>query len=487
MGAAAPLWICFLAQGMSVLGDAFGQRSARIYHKNSRRHFIIALTSVSCLQMFFVLGAIQLAQPDFTLVIWTKNSTAGGNAPQYDYCSVNPTSEYCFHQGPLTLYRAVDHCPALLANECVNVFYYIGEAILYAQPLGLILIVMAALSSAFIISPLQNWFHIGSTSSIPVAVILMGIVGAILCLVEREPPAGQKDLLNVVPDGASEDDSERTPTGKAHGTSQGPNEPRLSFTPKSRGSGGDRQHHQQPILTGNEAEENEEEAEGDSTPIHAFVTRRSLSDAIQQIQHSDTETGDKPIPWYVTLRRAVPLLIPFSLLSVTYAVYFILMAYYNDNCYQNAWGYNAFDQVAMPPFIWAVFFFIDSFDFLRTRFESSEDQKESFRDAVRGTFTELTSKYGAGLWTCFTYRGLVNARAIIYTYLAIQYDLNQVYLQLTLIRVALSWVGSVVLVLAVPKFIQTSQMERTRILDPMNIVFKILGSAFIVTALLLMQ
>jgi hypothetical protein len=434
---AAPLWLCFLAQGMSVIGDSFGQRTARVYHHSSRRHFITALAVVSCLQMFVGLTIVQLARPEFTKQIWTNNAT-DSKAPQYDFCKVNPQDEHCYHQGPLTIYRAVGDCPLLFTDELINIFYYLGEAALYSQPLGLLLLVMASLSSAFIISPLQTWLHIGTTGSIPVAVIIMGIAGALMCVVERNPKHGQEDYDEIA--GSHDNDN--------HGG------PHASDDPPSM------------------------------EQVHIGMTRSSLVHQINKAVHEDEQHH---YPWYVKLFRLMPLIVPFTLLSLTYALYFLVMKYFNDTCKLNAWGYNAFDQVALPPFVFGMFFLVDAFQWTRTKFESDEDQKETYLEAIKATYVEMTSNKCAGFWHCFAYRGLVNARAMIYTYLAIQYDLNQVYLQLTLIRVALSWVGSVVLVLVIPKFIQTSNKERAIILDKVNLALKVMGTVCIVTALILLQ
>ena len=75
---------------------------------------------------------------------------------------------------------------------------------------------------------------------------------------------------------------------------------------------------------------------------------------------------------------------------------------------------------------------------------------------------------------------------MIYTYLAVLYDLNAVYLQLTLIRVTLSWLGSLVLVLVFPSFIQTTPEERRAILDPYRVIPKVGGSGLIIMALIAM-
>ena len=45
------------------VGDAFGQRTVRVVHKHSRRRMMISFVLVSSLQVFLVLGVLQIALP----------------------------------------------------------------------------------------------------------------------------------------------------------------------------------------------------------------------------------------------------------------------------------------------------------------------------------------------------------------------------------------------------------------------------------------
>jgi hypothetical protein len=81
--------------------------------------------------------------------------------------------------------------------------------------------------------------------------------------------------------------------------------------------------------------------------------------------------------------------------------------------------------------------------------------------------------------------------------LAVNYDLTVVYLELTLIRVLMSWLGAILVTLAIPKyvvgkvynirFIGTTPEERKATFSPVNIVLKCIGTAAITASLILLN
>jgi len=74
-----------------------------------------------------------------------------------------------------------------------------------------------------------------------------------------------------------------------------------------------------------------------------------------------------------------------------------------------------------------------------------------------------------------------------YFILAINYDLTLVYLQLTLVRIILSWLGSVVVCLFIPDFIGTTEEERKATFAPLNLVLKISGTVLITLSLIILD
>src|SRR3989338_582915 len=95
--------------------------------------------------------------------------------------------------------------------------------------------------------------------------------------------------------------------------------------------------------------------------------------------------------------------------------------------------------------------------------------------------------YGSGFVQLFFYRLFINTRAIGYTMIANQYDLAKSYLELTLIRVLLSWLSSLVCFLIMPKFIEETKKEVMVFKDWVNLAFKIVGSILVTVSLILMK
>ena len=289
---------------------------------------------------------------------------------------------------------------------------------MYRQPLGVVLIVMAALTSSFLITPLQHLFRVPVSDAVQPGAVVLGIIGAVLCVLERNP---------------------------------------------------------KPLLSGNDAV-------NDASPARDVETTQ-----LQEAQ----DGSPVEVHWTATAKSlalsSLPLFGSFALLSAAYACYFVVMVYFNDHCSVNPWGYNAFDQVTLPLFIYLTFTFCDLVPILRRVLLIESDQQERFLDAVKGAFREdVTDSRGAGLATMFLYRLLINGRAIGYSFIATHYDLAAAYLQLTLVRVVFSWLGSLVLVFFAPRFIAAEPEERRKTLDPINLTLKGFGSACILGALLIM-
>jgi hypothetical protein len=423
----------------------------------SRRRFLICMCIVSCLQMFIVLSAIQLAAPKLTTVIYeVKNHTT------VDYCDSEEgrNSTWCYAQGPLTIYRAIGSCPLLLLNGIVNLAYYLGEAALYQQSLGVLMLVLAALSSSFIIAPLQDAAGLRGGGGVPAGVLVLGICGAIVCVVERKP---KPSAVQPVP--ATQDEEGGVDNVRASGAGS--------------------------------VNTDEEKGDSEKSPLTPDGKAQAQFHSQRQVQSQAVivEEGDEPLTGAEKARRMclkvlsyVPLLLPFGALATVYAVYFVLMLLYNDQCKSNMWGYNSVDQVLLPLYLLLMFIVIDVCPKpLRNTFTANEDKQESFVQAFKGAVGQMLSNKGEGLLNLFTYRLLINGRALVYSYIAVRFDLSTSYLQLTLIRVVLSWLASLFLVLVFPRFIRTESEEQAKLKDRVNIALKILGTVLIVGSLLLLH
>lgn len=463
----APIWVCVVPQIVSVLGDCLGQRSSRVFHHKSRRRFILSLAAVSAFQMFLILSVIQLSAPTMTSIIYHtrkshNNITNGTDTVVVNYCKEPGHNEdFCYSQGPLTIYKALGNCPALLLDGVLNIFYYLGEAMLYRQPLGVLMRVLSALASSFIIAPLQAILNLGGAHEVSPWAVVLGFVGAILCLVERSVPVPESGGASI--------NSLQTVPGSCEGSQEFKTEPRIdSQTDYAEGA-----EIRSPTKT-NEAKDIEK--------VNLLENPEKLN-----VPNGLSSCSSKLMRGVTLALSHLPLIGPFLLLAFTYALYFVIMLFYNDKCYINMWGYNAFDQTVLPIFVFSVFFVVDTLVLCRTKLEDEEDQRQTFREACVGCFRELTCNRCQGFFNMFLFRLLVNGRAIAYSYIAITYDLSSSYLQLTLIGVGLSWVATLVLVLVTPSFIVAELPEQLRVKDSVNIGLKIIGSVAICVSLVLLH
>eukprot|EP01139_Manchomonas_bermudensis_P010170 Amastigsp_a340038_90.p1 type:complete len:435 gc:universal Amastigsp_a340038_90:43-1347(+) len=431
MGRLPPLWLVAVTQAMSVCGDAFGQRVARVDFKSSRRRMMMMMSVVTAVQIFVLLGIVELTFPRSItgpLYIDDKRATCYRETDidhrTIDCGALANTTRACTEiecpaQGPFTFWAVVAVHPLVLLNGVLDLAYYTAEFQLYREAFGLLLLVIASLASSFLVGPVGDLFHLPKTKPIAPFVYILGIGGALLTLVERTV---------VIPDA-----SESSGPAAAHETSS----------------------------------------------INAAESQPLLKDSESGALSPQAELP-APSLWRM-LRRSLGLAIPFTVLSIVYALYFVTQVYFNDRYRLNVYGYTSVDQVLLPFFVYPYLFLIDVVPALKRAIENETDQKESFGTALRGAWGDLN------IFTMFMYRLLINGRAMIYFYLSVQYDLSLVYLELTLMRIMFSWLGSIVLILLVPRLIRTNASERATALHPLNLVAKAIGSAAIVLSLLILN
>jgi len=324
------------------------------------------------------------------------------------HSSLQKSSE-CESQGPFSIPRQMYHYPILWVNGLANIAYYTGESMLYKEPLGLIFLVMASLTSTFIIRPLDYIMEQPRDQEIPPVVLVLGIIGALLCVIERKPKKEIKSPLN-----------QSTP--------------------------------QDDIII-NEAD-----------PLLASQPQETVKDKII--------TG---------ILSTIRILIPFVMLAITYAFWFVWNKYINFSFHVNPFGYNALDQGLLPFYVFPWLFIVDYIKPLKHWYEDEVNYNESFFQSLKSWWKETS------LFNTFMYRMFINGRGFAYFVLAVNYDLTLVYLELTLIRVILSWFGALVLCLLLPRFIGATPEERKATFSPWNVILKCAGTISITTGLIVLN
>jgi hypothetical protein len=135
----------------------------------------------------------------------------------------------------------------------------------------------------------------------------------------------------------------------------------------------------------------------------------------------------------------------------------------------------------LPFYVLGLFLVSDIIKPLRGLFDTGDDVAIATEGALEKMWSEMH------IAESFIYRLLINGRAVIYFYLAVWYDLNRVYLQLTLFRIVISWFGSLVLVLVFPRWIQPSEHERSTAIYLPNLLLRIAGTGLIIGSIVLLE
>ena len=411
----------------------------------------------------------------------------------------------CPSQGPGSMWLSIYNHPLLLLNGLLGIVYYVGEILLYHEPLGLVLIVMAALSSAFLINPIGSLFGLQGAKAVPIYVILVGVLGAALTVLEKEvrgslntrrawrrawlciscrrcsvracfpPDKPEEDEDDFEDATAAEESPSELSKGRAAEAAAANARERTPLLdgPQLSVSNGERRKR----VDGDGAADGDGDGDGDGISP-------SAPESSPPTPPSPPSTPPPPSFWRTTLR----ILIPFVMLSFSYAMWFVTQKYFNDEYRTNVWSYTSLDQILAPVFMWSFLFFIDAIrPFRRCFYPTEADQTESTLQSIRGMFADASANHGLGWVTLVGYRLLIVARGMVYFYLGVIYDLEVVYLELTLLRVVLSWAASLLLSFAMPKFIGMTAAEKKTVALPLNVFLKSTGTVLVVVSLALIN
>ncbi|KAN0007389.1 hypothetical protein ACTFIU_000588 [Dictyostelium citrinum] len=499
--------ILIATQLVSVIGDSFGQRCSRVNYKHSTRHMMIGLCLMTAVQMFVIMGILQLSLPtSITGAIYINNVKVDCykeldiEGKIMDCTPLNCTIIPCKSQGPFSIFRSIGLHPFLLTNGLMNIIYYNGEVFLYKEPLGLLFLVISALSSTFLINPLNIIFGEPINQPIPFLIYLFGIGGSILSVIEFTPKKKKTEieeeeekkklldnsinnsnlggadkqplLLNNGDDGDDDDikvldenENEGLVSSNTHFRNNKQKVQSIENIDDSPSSSSSNNNHNQNT---------EIEEEKDLSPQHVII-ENSINNSETTIVNSNEKS--KGIEIGKIIIRGIKIFIPLVMLAIANALWMETSLFYNDQFRTNAFGYNSLDQTLLPFYLFPFMILVDFVKPLKRTFLNDSDQKESLIQAVKSTWKE------SNLLTLFVYRLLINGRAIMYFYLAIEYDLTMVYLESTLVRVVMNWLGAIVLNLLLPKWINATPEERKKTFHPINLLLKCVGTVGVVQPL----
>ncbi|KAH3760312.1 hypothetical protein Pelo_7867 [Pelomyxa schiedti] len=481
----APLWLIVLAQIISTVGDAFGQRVSRIVHKSSRRKLLISLTCMNCVQMFVFLSCCYWMVPaKYTGAVYVDGvEIMCYQEIDVEHKDMSCTPDTCHAvpcppQGPATALVYSYYYPLILLGGFVNWAYYTGEIFLYREALGLLFLVLANLASSFLVNPIMYLFNLPVTSTIPASVYCLGIVGALLCTIEK--------------------------VGVDFGACTRKLKVKLGFkdTSSQPSASTPLLHKEGEVDTASVKIQSDEEsislekgeevvgARHRTTATTTTTTSTTTTSTSQSTEESPVAPKSTTKPWkerllslfFATLR----VMIPFFILSIAYAFWFCLQIIYNDTYHLNVFGFTTVDKVLLIFYVALYLFIVDTWPGFKQIFESPQYHNENYVTSVAHAWEENTTPW-YNIFAVFFFRGFVNIRSFIYFYLAVLYDPNSTYLELTLVKIIFSWLGVVVVVLLVPRFIGTSPEERKRVFEPVGVTLKLIGTTLILISLFILN
>ena len=91
------------------------------------------------------------------------------------------------------------------------------------------------------------------------------------------------------------------------------------------------------------------------------------------------------------------------------------------------------------------------------------------------------------LLTLVPFRALMLGREFLFFYLATAFDLAPTYLQMTLLRVVLSWLASILACTLLRAYVGVVPQETMRTLAPVNLALKAVGTVLVVYAVMVLH
>jgi len=441
-----------VAQGMGAWSEVVGQRLGRVCHHHSQVRMLVSASLYCSVQAGVVLAAAQLALP---------TSVTGG-------------------QGPLTMWAAIADHPPLLVNAVNNAVYFAAMVAVLREPMGPLLVVLAFLAATFAVVPLQRAIGMAAAGSLTPGVVVLGVAGALTCAIDLPRPLADAAAAaccrrgrHVLPDEPSSPPVEDTPATSAP-------------TAAGDGDGGDGEGDGIALVTvrgsaSRYAVVNAAATVPSATTESSGADGNSNDDAGQSVEAAAAAASVPPRP---TALGAVA----FFVLAATTAIGITLATYFETAYGMNSFGYTAVDQVLLPFTMLPLAALIDSTRLLRRAVGEPPWSAESavpphFGATLARTWREVNALVpalphpppqspaggGGGItawcrrtaaaarlllprpcaarrttfwWTLVPFHALEFGRTLLFFYLVTAFDVEATYLTMTLLRIAMCWVAS---------------------------------------------
>eukprot|EP01138_Halocafeteria_seosinensis_P014676 gb/GECG01014981.1/.p1 GENE.gb/GECG01014981.1/~~gb/GECG01014981.1/.p1 ORF type:complete len:444 (+),score=24.70 gb/GECG01014981.1/:1-1332(+) len=427
-------WI-FLAQVLSAGGELFGQRAGRKLHQRSNLKSAVAVVVYSALQAFLILMVLELAIPHVTK-----------------------------GQGSLSMWKQIYDNPGLLINAVNNTVYWLALIFVLREPLGVVMVVLAFLVASFFINPFSAIVGLKQPNDIDALSVFLGIAGALACLLDVPLQYANKIVVGRLPE-----------------------------TVSSRGSSDS----EELLINSEDGHVDEDTIDEDGSLGYDDTDRdrtkrlsrtRPSSAAISTTNQTDTETSfsqdspqkeeerggsDKP---KITSLWAVAT--AFAILAFTAGIGIVITDYFEKRRGLNMFGYAAVDQVLLPFTTLPVLWLCNRYSTLRRVVGEPAGEPVPFVELLRQTWNELQ------FTTLVPFRGLMFGREFVFFYLVTNFDISATYLEMTLLRVILCWIASLLACTLLRKWVGVEKSEARTAVHPVNLFLKLGGTVLVLCSIL---
>jgi hypothetical protein len=550
MAGSPPFYLLLVAQSLGAFSELFGQRMGRRCHNGSNIRMLLSMSFYCCIQAFIVLAVCQLALPTSwtggqgSLSMWAML----GSHPTLWLNAVNNSVYWVALAYLLREVRAVARAPdgfvaALLLQARRSVSPGGGSCLLMSnclvlplphdghpslQPLGAVLVVLAFLFASFLVDPFQRVVGLTAASSLRPEAVVFGVLGSLLCSWDVPPRwcaqlaaavlgqcpirlASRLACLCPPPAHASPGGKKPAHPASSPAASDGCDVEEVAgetavaaFSDAGAagaGSGGalGAEGEQQALLGSPQLVS----GHGRHRVAHPLAPTASSPSSSGALTPSQGGAGDGtgsgstppagPQPPCALVSHALGVAAAYVVLAITTGIGVTMATYFEQTAGLTSFGYTAIDQVLLPFTTVPLAAVLDASVRLRAMvgepaWSPTAAKPPHFGLTLRRAWGEVNSGAPLRYWfTLVPFHGLEFLRSLLFFYLVTQFDVDATYMTMTLLRVVLCWLASLLACTLLRAFVGLDAVEARAAVHPVNIAAKLAGSGLLVVSILLQK
>jgi hypothetical protein len=204
------------------------------------------------------------------------------------------------------------------------------------------------------------------------------------------------------------------------------------------------------------------------------------------------DSSRAPPAWRL-LSRALPVAGAYLVLAITTGIGVTMATYFQRSAGLNSFGYTAVDQVLLPFTTLPLAAALDASVRLRGLvgepvWSAAAAKPPNFAHTLRRAWAEVNAGSPHSFWlTLVPFHGLEMLRSLLFFYLVTQFDVDSTYMTMTLLRVVLCWLASLLVCTVLRAFVGLDAAEARAAVHPVNLAVKVAGSSLLVVSIVLQK